>query len=60
MFIVNPKEQYEYSKKKLPELQQRFNDEQLHHEKKCELLRSKMERHGSIIDDYEMRGDNNE
>ena len=59
MFITDEKKQYEYSKKKLPELQQRFNDEQVHHEKKCELLRSKMDRHGKIIDNYEM-GDNNE
>ena len=57
MYIKTEQQQYEYSKAKLPELQQRFNDEQVHHEKKCGLLRSKMERHGSIIDDYEM-GDN--
>ena len=55
-YATTDSEQYEYSKEKLPELQQRFNYEQLRHEKKSELLRSKMDRHQSIVDEYEMGG----
>ncbi len=59
-YIHTEQGQYDYSKKKLPELQQRFNEEQVRHEKACELLRAKMERHESIIDNFEVEGKNDE
>ena len=57
MYLITEAEQYDYSKKKLPELYQRFNEQEAKHQEDAETLRAKIKRHESIVDNYEMKND---
>jgi hypothetical protein len=51
-YLTTAEQQYNYSKKKLPELQERYNEELLRHQRKCEKLSAKMKRHEAILSEY--------
>ena len=54
-YCRNDKEQYEYSKKKLPELHERYNEFEDYVRKKREEMNGKIDRHQRIIDEFEKK-----
>lgn len=56
-YLVTRQQQYDYSKKKLPELHDRRNKIIEERIKEDELLDGKINRHQFIVDDFEMNGD---
>ena len=51
VYFTEGTQQREYSKKKLPELHQRYNDMEARHKEEKEVLLAKIERHQSIVGD---------
>lgn len=57
MYLKTDEDQYNYSKKKEIELQERWNEMQKRHIEEEQDLKAKIDRHHKIIDNYEMNGE---